>query len=953
MNKNRILTTILFVVCAFAHAQKSDFPVSSAKNSIELSAQFDPEVKKIYIDQTITYQNTTIDTLSTVYLNDWMESFSTKTTPLAKRFAEEFNTDIHFAKNEERGYTVITSMTQDGNEVLFDRLEEQLDVVKVTLNQPILPGKSYSLHLNYTVQVPSDKFTRYGVTSKGDYNLRYWYITPAIYNGQWQYQSNKNLDDMFIPISDIAIKITCPNYYNIVSELNVIEQSSDEYNRTIILHGGNRRNTKLFLTKTERFTEIKMDSLTVVYDLESEGTSSMERALITDQIIKFIENNLGKYPHEKLLITDIDYKKQPIYGLNQLPNFIRPFPGNFQYELKLLKTSLLNYLENTVIVNPRKDQWILDGLQVYYMMKYVDEYYPRVKMLGGLANIWGIRTFHAADLAFNDQYFLAYMNMARTNRDQPLSMQKDSLLKFNANIANKYKAGIGFKYLNVFLEDNTLDFTLKSFVSLNSLKQTNSKEFEDYLKSRSAKNIDWFFNDYVSTRDKLDFTIKKLKKSQDSVSFTIKNKYNNNVPVTLYRLKKDSIISKEWIENITDEKTFTIPTNGATKLALNYENSMPEFNMRDNQKSLKNFLFNNKPIQVRLFKDVEDPNYNQVFLMPIIEFNNIYDGLTLGGKIYNKTILRKHLNYKFEPQYSLNSKTITGSASIYNIHDIENRDLYFISYGFAASYQSYAEDLFVRRFYPAVNFAFRDKDDFRSNKRQLINLRFLDISRDDNPNFVEGIDEPDYSVFDAQYIFSDDNLINLQHFLLDFQLSKTFGKLSFNYKFRHLYENNRQFSLRLFAGTFLYNNNPVGFDYFSFALDRPTDYLFDYNYLGRSEASGIFSQQLIIAEGGFKSKLQPAYANQWITTANLSTSIWRYFQVYGDLGLVKNRHQDAKVVYDSGFRLNLVQDYFEIYFPVYSNLGWEISQAHYAEKIRFIFTVDPQTLLGLFRRKWY
>ena len=141
----------------------------------------------------------------------------------------------------------------------------------------------------------------------------------------------------------------------------------------------------------------------------------------------------------------------------------------------------------------------------------------------------------------------------------------------------------------------------------------------------------------------MDFTIKKLKKSQDSVSFTIKNKYNNNVPVTLYRLKKDSIISKEWIENITDEKTFTIPKNGATKLALNYENSMPEFNMRDNQKSLKNFLFNNKPIQVRLFKDVEDPNYNQVFLMPIIEFNNIYDGLTLGGKIYNKTILRKHL----------------------------------------------------------------------------------------------------------------------------------------------------------------------------------------------------------------------------------------------------------------------------------------------------------------------
>ena len=92
--------------------------------------------------------------------------------------------------------------------------------------------------------------------------------------------------------------------------------------------------------------------------------------------------------------------------------------------------------------------------------------------------------------------------------------------------------------------------------------------------------------------------------------------------------------------------------------------------------------------------------------------------------------------------------------------------------------------------------------------------------------------------------------------------------MTFNYEFRKLSENNRQFNLRCFAGVFLYNNTPQNDDYFSFALDRPTDYLFDYGYLGRSEASGLFSQQIIIAEGGFKSFLEPRYANQWMTTAN-------------------------------------------------------------------------------------
>ena len=129
--------------------------------------------------------------------------------------------------------------------------------------------------------------------------------------------------------------------------------------------------------------------------------------------------------------------------------------------------------------------------------------------------------------------------------------------------------------------------------------------------------------------------------------------------------------------------------------------------------------------------------------------------------------------------------------------------------------------------------------------------------------------------------------------------------------------------------------------------------LFDYNYLGRSEASGIFSQQIIIAEGGFKSKLETPFANQWMTTANTSTTIWRFIEAYGDVGLVKNRQENPAFVYDSGIRLNLVTDYFEVFFPVYSNLGWEIGQDNYDQKIRFKFTVDPQTLLGLFRRKWY
>ena len=109
----------------------------------------------------------------------------------------------------------------------------------------------------------------------------------------------------------------------------------------------------------------------------------------------------------------------------------------------------------------------------------------------------------------------------------------------------------------------------------------------------------------------------------------------------------------------------------------------------------------------------------------------------------------------------------------------------------------------------------------------------------------------------------------------------------------------------------------------------------------------------MVAEGGFKSKIQNPFANDFIATTNTSVSLWRWIELYGDLGFIKNKNENARFVYDSGVRLNLVTDYFELYLPFYSNNGWEISQPNYGEKIRFIVTLSPKTLTRLVTRKWF
>ena len=236
-------------------------------------------------------------------------------------------------------------------------------------------------------------------------------------------------------------------------------------------------------------------------------------------------------------------------------------------------------------------------------------------------------------------------------------------------------------------------------------------------------------------------------------------------------------------------------------------------------------------------------------------------------------------------------------------------------------------------------------------EKHFVIIRNVTVDRDKNPN--KPLEDPNYSVFNLKYAYTNPNLIKYYRAAFDYQISSEFSKISTTFNYRKLFLNNRQLNIRLFAGAFIYNNTNINDDYFSFALDRPTDYLFDYNYYARSDESGFFSQQIIIAEGGFKSQLAPAFSNTWITTLNASTTIWKWIYAYGDVGLVNNDGLGTKAIYDSGIRLSLLTDYFEFYFPLYSSLGFEPGLPNYEEKIRFIITIDPQTLFGLFTRKWY
>ncbi len=920
-----------------------------AQNKININANLDVQNNTIVIEQEVTYTNTSNDTLNQILFHDWANSFSDKTTPLGKRFSEDFIKRFYFAKDHERGKTTIKEIKNMSSDSLeWGRYQDTPDILWVTCTTPLYPGESQTIFLKYEIKIASSKFTRYGYHPDGDFDLKYWYIVPAIYDTKWQVYSHKNLDDLYAPLSSYQIKLTLPEAYTVTSELKQETIYSSEKEKTIHLQDDHRGEVNLYIEKNSSFYNFDANGVEFISNIDDNDLMPQMKSVATNRIVAFLENKLGPYPFEKILVSESDYKNNPVYGLNQLPDILRPFPDGFQYEIKQLKAITENYLERTLITNPRHDAWLRDAIHIYLMMGYTEQFYPDMKIIGKLSKVIGIRWFHIADLQFNDQYFLGYKNMARLFLDQPLSLPQDKLVKFNKNIANAYKAGVGFKYLEDYLEDdNILTQSLKDFYTQNVLQQTNSLVFRKILSSVSTKNVDWFFEDYIKTNEKLDFKIKSVKKRKDSIEVTIKNNSNTAMPVSLFGLRKKDVVSKTWVTDIVGTKTVKIANENISKLVLDYDQNIPETNRRNNYRNLK-WIFN-KPIQFRLLEDVEDPRYSQFFFIPEFEFN-IYDGFTIASKFYNNTVIRRNFQYNIAPAYGLKSKKILGSASVFYRNQIAEHGLYQIRYGVNGSMFSYAPDLVFRRFSSSISFNFRPKD-LRSNEKQRLTLRNVNVFRErDELNPVE---TPDYNVFNARYNYSDFNLIDFLGYGIDYQISQNFSKLSATVNYRKLFLNNRQLNLRFFAGTFLFNDTEKDGDFFSFALDRPTDYLFDYNYLGRSEDTGLTSQQIILAEGGFKSQLKYPFANQWITTLNANTNIWNWIYAYGDVGFVKNKTVSPKFVFDAGVRLSLVADYFELFFPVVSNKGWEIAQPNYDEQIRFIITLSPETLIGLFTREWY
>ena len=911
------------------------FPINIFAQNINLyniNANLNSESKTLEINQIMKFKNTSDISLKEIILEDWSNSYVDNRTNLAKRISDEYSRSFSFAKKKQRGSTKIKTI----NSVYIDswrRSSNTSDIIEVHLNKSLKPGESIELEINYTVKLPDSKFTGYGFDNDNFYLKNWLIVFSNISNSNWYSQSNLNLDDQSLQKSGYKLKISFDKDYYLFS--NLIKNNTEVINnlKSVSLSGSGIKDVRINLLIEENYKRFQNNKNEIETDIFK--SSSLEDSEIkVDRVNNFVKDYFNDHSNIKLLVPKIDYDSNPFYGLNQLPSFISPFSDEFLEEIMFLKSFVINYLNHIINLNKRESHWIYKGLEIFIINKYINDFYPNVKFLGRLSGISFLENYEISKIDFNDLFLNYSEYVQRLNLHQTDDQSSEYLTRINQEIASPYHSGVGLIYVENLIGEKDFRNLIEKINNINTRKELNSL-FLNYNKA----DLSWFIDDYIGKRQSLDLKFKRFNKNE----LKVEEKNNISIPYSIGFLKNDSIIQKNDFE---DYNKIEVPNIDFDYIVINPIVSLPESNKSNNwvyNKSKSNL----KPLRIKLIGDLENPKYKALYLRPEVTYN-LYDGISPGFNILNKGLKNKPFSYEVFTQYASKEETLVGSLNFkYQINN-EVKNNYSTVFNLFYTTNHFDENLRYQVFSPSIRVNFRDNKNLRSKIKKSFTLSLFNVNKETYVQSNNSLDN--YSIYNLGYYYSDIGIIRYLKSSINTEFSDNFGKINLVFDYRKLLKSNRQFQARVYLGKFFWNNDQ--FDNFNYNLGRSSGYLFSQNYLGRSERTGLLSQQFIMAGGGFKSFFNDPTTNNFILTSNLNVGIWKWIEGYLDIGILKDSGEDSRYYYGTGLRLNLLPDFFELYFPISSSNGFELNDFRYNNKIRFIVSYNLESLSRLFSRRW-
>lgn len=929
-----------------------------------ISVKLDDERNTLSASEKIIYTNNSPNQLKEIYFHLWPNAYKNNETQFAIQKLENGSNDFYFSSEEDKGWIDSLSFKVNGVNVKWYLLDT-IDICKIELNQPLETGQKIEITTPFKVKIPK-VFSRMGQDGK-TYCISQWYPKPAVYdiNG-WNYFPYLDQGEFYSEFGNFDVSISVPKNYIVAATGDL--QNEDEKNRLYQVSSskfkkGNKESkpenppsSKEY--KTLRFVQNNVHDFAWFCDKRfkierSEVILKSGKKITTwlyeinpdhsavhwvDTAILFYSKMLGEYPYNNAtaVVTPLEAGGGMEYPT--ITNVQSSDRGTIVHEVGH------NWFYGILANNEREYPWMDESFNTYYEAR--SEYIRSPAFHNGFNlkfnNSNGNKSVSTGlgESPFGLTMF-EYLMSARQNSDQPVNLPSYEFTDKNYGSIIYAKMPLLFHHLQEYLGDSLFDVMMQSYYEKWKFKHPLPDDFFDIARKYANDSLDWFIKEQMNTTQKTDFKIVSIHKD----SIRIKNKTGSLVPFSISQLKNDSVLNTRWFKGFEGTKNFYIDSIKGKIIRIDaFETTLDLF--RDNNTIYTSGLFKKaKPLKIILFGNFENPYRTQIFFAPIAGAN-LYNKTMLGLAFYNNIIPHKKFEYVIAPMYSFGTNDIAGYAN-FERHFSTSGMFKQIHLGVDAArfaYEYYTNSSTYNKISSFLSFDLK-KRNMRSSVNQNISLRsvFLFFNKNINTDATYSIAKS-ARIDELTYNFQNNSAINknsvnvvLQNITDNGNEIKLFAvfKQTINYD-----KPKKKLDIRLFGGTFILKDDNVSGDYQYRTTGNMgwNDYTFDHALFGRSEnelfSTGLFTHQLIEKDANMHMPISITSTNSWLFSANFVSTIPGPvpLRIFADVAYVNSTAyfpQTSQTAYTptfqyvAGIKLVVVEDIFEINFPLFNSTDFE------------------------------
>jgi hypothetical protein len=965
-----------------------------------ITVQLDDRNHFLRGDEQITYTNNSPDTLREIYFHLWPNAYKNENTVLAKTYYNDM--DQRFIKAGKNGYGFVDSLafSVNGQLLSWQTLRDTEDVALLQLRQPLLPGDSIVISTPFRVKIPSASISRFG-HSGNMYMITQWYPKPAVYDRDgWKYMPYIDKGEFYSEFGSFDVTLTLPENYVVGATGELVDgEKETEWLNTKVLETMSitefQKDSLRFppsspVNKTLRYRQDRVHDFSWFADKRwhvmkntMELPNSRERVTLwafftnhdanywmkaTDYMERAIRDYsrwLGDYPYKSATAVDViyaagsDMEYPMITAIGDVPNAYQ-LDGVLAHELGH------NWFYGILGSDERRHPWQDEGMNSFYEKRYLftnyandsttmNEYFNRMGR-------WGKWTGNTrADLRLKQYY--RYLGDARLNNDQALSNRSEDYTLRNYSDMVYGKTSLGFQYLYNYLGDSLFDVAMQSYYETWKFKHPHPTDLKNALEKSTGKSLDWFFDQWLGTTEKLDYAVTDLNTSPVAFDVTLKNCGEINGPVSIARLTNDGKQENYWVDGFDNDTTVHISGQPVLPHLIDPGQWMPERNRKNNSISSDEGLFTKvEPLQFRWLTDMEDPDRTQLYVAPAIGWN-YYNSVMSGAVIHNIGYPQKKFEFAAMPLFAAGTKDLAGGGfATYRIHPSGGAFQEIAVHSSVQRY-AYADDLYENptidlvynntlhyfRNENKLSFTFRNETP-RDHRTNRLDLRHIFIQRDIPYFYNYKATVQDYTYFQLQYTAEKAHRWNGRKDQLTMTGNQDFYRFTASGTRRIPYSNPTK-GLEINGRASIVNIDDriapdVDYRLRLSGWSGSDDYLFDGVFLGRTEQSGILSQQFMSTDGGFSTngsfyRLADSYMISMSIKSDLPGKL--PVRLYANLATfndAKNTAINATALsYEGGIEISLLRNIFTLYIPlVYSSdLRYVIDREDlsFGELIRF------------------